>query len=70
MQHTTAPNGSDALLRRVRAGFTEGGGSLRAWCIRKGVQPSYAHRVLVGLKNGPAAQELRQTLVNESGVAA
>jgi hypothetical protein len=70
MQHTIELNGSEALVRRVRAGFTEQGDSLRAWCLRNSVTPSYAHRALAGLKNGPAAKELRRIILRESAAAA
>ena len=63
MKHTIESNGSQALLLKVRAAFTEAGVSLRAWCISEGVDPSHAHRVLVGSKNGPAATALRNRLI-------
>ncbi len=70
MQHRNDLNGSETLVRQVRSRFTEGGSSLRAWCIANAVSPSYAHRVLAGKKNGPAAAELRQVIIRESEVAA
>lgn len=66
MQHISAENGSEGLLRTVRAGLTAHGDSLRAWCLRDGVGPSYAHRVLAGVKNGPAAVALRKRLISAS----
>lgn len=51
---------------RVKAGFVLSGTSLNAWCRNNGVSPSYAHAVLTGTTNGPAAQALRQRLLNAS----
>ncbi len=70
MQSAGVSIGSPELLRKVRANFTEKGTSLRAWCLNHGVQPSYAHRVLAGAKNGPSAQELRRSLLRASDIAA
>jgi hypothetical protein len=51
---------------RVKAGFVLKGTSLHAWCRDNDVSPSYAHAVLTGATNGPAAQALRQRLLNAS----
>jgi hypothetical protein len=66
MQHTTSLNGSEALLRKVRAELTEAGSSLRAWCLNNGVTPSYAHRALTGDRNGPAAVQLRMRILADA----
>jgi hypothetical protein len=51
---------------RVKAGFILAGSTLNAWCRSNGVSPSYAHAVLTGDTNGPAAIALRQRLLNAS----
>lgn len=51
---------------RVKAGFVLAGTTLNSWCHKNGVSPSYAHAVLTGATNGPAAQALRQRLLNAS----
>ncbi len=66
MQHNNGTEGSETLARQVRAALVGSGDSLRAWCLRNGVSPSYAHRVLRGEKDGPAAQEMRTRLLAET----
>jgi len=66
MKHAAPVNGSKALLYAARAGFTQSGTSLRAWSIANGIAPSYACRVLAGLKTGPAAIELRNRILEAS----
>jgi hypothetical protein len=46
-------------LATARAGFILQGTTLRGWCRRNGVDPGYAHRVLAGKLDGPAAKNLR-----------
>ena len=55
---------------RVKAGFVLAGTSLHDWCRRNEVSPSYAHAVLSGATNGPAACALRERLLRESQQAA
>ena len=50
------------ILAEVRAGFVRQGTSLRGWCRRNSVDPSYAHKVLAERTNGPAALALRKRI--------
>jgi hypothetical protein len=54
------------LADRVKAGFTLRGDSLKAWCRRNSFDPGYVSRVLSGLRDGPAARELRHRLIEAS----
>lgn len=49
-------------LADIRAGFVRQGTSLRGWCRSNGVDPGYAHKVVAGRTNGPAAQALRERI--------
>lgn len=51
-----------ADLMEVRAGFIRQGTSLRKWCRINGVDPGYAHKVVAGRTNGPAALALRERI--------
>lgn len=53
-------------LSEVRAGFIRQGSSLRQWCRSNGVDPGYAHKVMTGQTNGPAALALRERITNAS----
>ncbi len=63
MKHGIPADGSKALLYAARAAFTQAGTSLRAWSMANGIAPSYACRVLAGMKNGPAAVALRSRIL-------
>lgn len=65
-----APQGSDDLLREVRAGFIAQGVTLSAWCSANKVTRSYAHHVLRGHTNGPNALALRTRLVRAATAVA
>lgn len=55
-----------SLLTDARAGFILKGSSLRQWCRDNGVDPGYAHKVMAGRLNGPAAKALRQRIIAAS----
>ncbi len=58
------------LLPKVRSGFILQGTTFKAWCRSEGVDPGYAHHVMSGKLNGPAARSLRQRVKAAAGIVA
>ena len=56
------------LLCSVRAGFVAQGTSLAAWCRERGVARQYAAKILQTEAGGQAAANLRQRLLDASGI--
>jgi hypothetical protein len=55
-----------SVVADVRAGFVRQGKSLRSWCRSNGIDPGYAHKVLAGRTNGPAALALKERITEAS----
>jgi len=58
-----------ALYVKVRSGFVAQDTTLSAWCKNKGINPSNAKACLMGNWDGPKAKELRQQIVEASGLS-
>ena len=56
------------LLRRVRAQFVAQGTSLQSWCRVNGVWRQNARKCLLGMWQGPKADQLISRLVSASQV--
>lgn len=57
------------LYNRVRAGFVARGSTLSKWCRENEINPTNARSCLAGVWNGPKGKQLRQRLIDESGIA-
>lgn len=60
---------SPELYAQVRAAFIAAGSSLNAWCLANGEHRQAARAVLLGERNGPEAQSLRERLLIAAGLA-
>jgi hypothetical protein len=57
------------LYNKVRGSFISNGASLGKWCRENGSSIQAAKSCLTGTWNGPKGRELRQRLIEASGVA-
>lgn len=54
---------STELLHAVRGAFVAQGTSLAKWCSQNDVRRQWATAALTGLRDGPAARELREKII-------
>ncbi len=60
---------SRQLYNQVRGAFVSKGTSLNKWCKANQINPQNALTCLVGSWDGPKAKELRQQIVEASGLS-
>jgi len=72
MMKTTdlSPSDDRRLLTEVRAAFMRQGTSLSRWAQENNMSRQWVTDVLLGKKNGPAAQKLRRRIASEIAVSA
>ena len=54
-------------LIKVRSALILKGSSLEQWCREHGYCSGFAHRSIMGERNGPLSQKLRRELLEELG---
>ena len=56
------------LYQTIRGSFVMHGTTLTQWCRANDVNPTAARATLVGAWNGPKGRELREKLIQASGI--
>lgn len=68
MSHTSLPEPSRDLLRKIKASFILRGTTMAAWCRENGVNPPNAREAVMGTWDGPAGRALRGRLCQVAGL--